>query len=357
MENENSNSTNYCLHPVKMYDTSKQGYYYKRCGSRSELFCEYCSRIYTRDKNLIISSGCEASSYDDTIQQETIDEYSFYGLTMTAPSFGSVYNKIDMYSVEDYDKIGTPKRFANYKFKEQVLWNYNSSQLFHHSIKYLRAAFKKDLEFVAVREWQSRGVIHYHIMFRVNKEDSKEFYKHLKKFKRYKYNDVYKWGVQSYISELSGSLISNTVSYFSKALGEDVRQHGIEYKLLSDQIRKFYKKLDETAYELLCECGNSSVDCSCLATKNFGFTGHLLSKSSKWSFSGLSQSVLKEKRKEWILNNKDNEEQEQKRDDVSKAMEEIYNQNIQNYSRIIGSREVSTSRVEKLVSNYSHIFA
>lgn len=355
-DNADSNVMRYCSHPMKVYDSSQQGHYYKRCGSRSELFCEYCSNIYTRDKNLIISSGCEVSIYDDTITDEMIEQYSFFGLTMTAPSFGTVYNKMDIFSADDYDKLGTPKRFSTYKFKEQILWNANSSQLFHHSVKYLRASFKKEFEFVAVREWQARGVIHYHILFRVPKDDSSSFMKHLKKFKTYKYNDVYKWGVQSYISELPKTLIANTVSYFSKSLGEDVRQHGLEYKLLSDKIRNFYKKLDNTAYDLLCECGNDSVDCSCLSVKNFGFTGHLLSKSSKWSFSGLNQGILKERRKQWVDDNSDNKEHIKKSIDLNEIMEDIYKKNIERYSNIIGDNKVSVKRVENLLNNYSHIF-
>lgn len=347
----------YCLHPIKVQDNSEKGYYYKRCGSRSELFCSYCSKAYTRDKNLIISSGCEISAYDETITQDKIDKYSFYGLTMTAPSFGAVYNMIDTYTLEDEGIIGTPKRFSAYRFEDHIQWNANSTELFHHSVKYLRKAFKEDFDYVAVREWQARGVIHYHIIFRVEKVKSDGFLKHLKKFKTYKYNKdgkVYKWGQYSYFDMLGKHTLPNTVSYFSKALASDVRQHGSEYKILPDRIRKYYDRLDEAAYNLLCKCGNSFNDCNCGVVRNFGFNGHLLSNSKGWSFSGLNMTILKARRKEWVEENKD--KMEEITSETSSYMEKIYNENIIAYSKIIGDADIANERKNGLLENYKHIF-
>lgn len=356
MENDKK-TIDYCQHPIKVEDSSEKGYYYKRCGARSKLFCEYCSNAYTRDKNIIISSGCEVSSYDETITQDMIDEHVFYGLTMTAPSFGSVYSIMDAIEPSLEDLIGTPKRFGAYKFNEHILWNANSSELFHHSMKYLRASFKKDFEYVVVREWQARGVIHYHAMFRVKKEDSKGFLEKVKKFKSYKYKkdgNVYKWGQQSYVEKLGKHTLTATVSYFSKALSEDVRQHGFEYKILPDRIRKYYDKLDYTAYQLLCKCQKSFTECSCKFVRNFGFTGHLISPSKNWSFSGLNQTVLKQKRKEWVEANKDKMEENTENSDY---MEEIYTKNIISYSSIVGNKKTAEERIDNLLKNYSHIFA
>lgn len=357
MIKEAEKEVDYCLHPIKVQDNSEKGYYYKRCGARSELFCAYCSKVYTRDKNLIISSGCEVSAYDETITKEKLDKYSFYALTMTAPSFGAVYNMIDTYTLEDEDIIGTPKRFSAYKFEDHIQWNANSTELFHHSVKYLRKACKIDFDYVAVREWQARGVIHYHIIFRTEKEDSGKFIDHLKKFKTYKYNKdgkVYKWGQYSYISDLGKHTLSASVSYLSKALSSDVRQHGSEYKILPDRIRKFYDRLDQTAYDLLCKCGNDFTDCNCGVVRNFGFTGHLLSKSKDWSFSGLNMTVLKERRKEWVEENKD--KMEEINSETSSYMEKIYNENVIAYSKIIGDSEIANERKGNLINAYKHIF-
>lgn len=348
----------YCLHPIKVQDNSEKGYYYKKCGSRSELFCSYCSKSYTRDKNLIISSGCEVSVYDETITQDKIDKYNFYGLTMTAPSFGAVYNMMDTYTLEDEEFIGTPKRFSSYRFEDHIRWNANSTELFHHSVKYLRKACKNDFDYVAVREWQARGVIHYHIIFRIEKENSDGFLKHLKKFKTYKYKKngyTYKWGQYSYFDILGKHTLPNTVSYFSKALASDVRQHGSEYRILPQRIRKYYDKLDETAYNLLCKCGNDFNNCNCGVVHNFGFNGHLLSSSKNWSFSGLNMTILKARRKEWVEQNKDKVDEISS--ETSSYMEKVYNKNIMNYSRVIGNADVANKRKNNLLENYKHIFA
>lgn len=347
----------YCLNPVKVQDSSEKGYYYKRCGARSELFCSYCSKAYTRDKNLIISSGCETSTYDETITQDKLDKFDFYGLTMTAPSFGSVYNLLDVFTSDEEDLIGTPKRFSTYRFDDHIQWNANSTELFHHSIKYLRKASKIDFDYVAVREWQARGVIHYHIIFRVEKNGSEKFINHVKKFKSYKYHNdgkVYKWGQYSHIDKLGKHTLPNTVSYFSKALASDVRQHGSEYKILPERIRKYYDRLDESAYNLLCKCGKDFNNCNCGVVRNFGFNGHLLSNSKGWSFSGLNMTVLKERRKEWVEENKD--KMEELTNNSSEYMEKVYNENVLNYSRIIGSVEVANERKNNLLDNYKHIF-
>lgn len=352
MTDKTADEGSYCAHPRRVLSDSERGYFYQPCGARSALFCKHCSLAYKRDKNLIISSGCEKSDYNDEITESQLADYDFYALTMTAPSFGAVFNKTDG---ENPDLIGTPKIMNRYDYKGQILWNNNSGNLFHHSIKYLKDGFRKNFEFTAVREWQSRGVLHFHIMFRVLKTDNidESFLEALKKFRTYKY-ESYKWGREARVEKIEGLKISRTVSYLSKALSADIRQHGKEYKILPDGVRKFYGILDKTAYNELCVCGNSVNECSCNNVRSFGWQGHLLSSSKGWSLSGLNLKVLKERKKEWVEANKDSFDG---KNDSDAQMDAIYNDNVSSYSLIVGDKTVADDRIGKLFESYSNIFA
>lgn len=350
---ENNEEIENCQHPRKMKSNSEKGYYFQRCGSSNEFFCSYCSRLYRRDKNIIISSGCEVSKFEEDselITEDILKNYDFFTLTVTAPSFGKVYGKND-----GSELSGTPVKMDNYNFKGQILWNANSGNLFHHSIKYLKDAFNGDFEFCVVREWQERGVIHFHILFRVLKSDNvdNDFKVLLNRFKTYKYKS-FKWGQQSKILQVSMDKLPSIVSYFSKALTEDVRQHGVEYKLLSDVTRKFYNKLDFVAYKNLCKCGESFTDCTCKNVRAFGFSGHMLSSSKNWSFTGVNVSLLKDRRKKWVDANKHTFEKSTSVD--VNYMEAKYNENMVRYSQVIGSKEVADSRVNDLLYKYADIF-
>lgn len=352
MNDKTADEGSYCAHPRRVLNDSARGYFYQRCGARSELFCKYCALAFKRDKNIIISSGCEKSDYQDEITEEEIADYDFYALTMTAPSFGAVWN---WSTCEDPNLIGMPKILNRYDYKAQILWNANSGKLFHHSIKYLKDGFKHNFEFTAVREWQSRGVLHFHIMFRVLKADNvdESFLEALKKFRTYKYEDC-KWGREARVEKIEGIKVSRTVSYLSKALSSDIRQHGKEYQILPDEVRKFYGILDKTAYNLLCVCGGSVSGCTCNNVRSFGWTGHLLSSSKGWSLSGLTLKILKERKKEWVEANRDTFDAN---DDSDARMDAIFNANVSSYSSVVGSKDVADDRIEKLFESYSSIFA
>lgn len=317
----------YCQQPRKI-NTSTGESKFIRCSTKNSLICPFCANYYKRDKNIIIHSGAAPDNIKD--DDRFYGEYDFYTLTLTAPSFGSVEN-------------GIPKS-GDYKYLQQILWNANSNQLFHHSIKYLKDASSADFSFCAVREWQKRGTIHFHILFRVDKKtDDGSFLKILRRFRTYKANKM-GWGREYIVELVDRGKIPRIVKYFSKSLTEDVRQHGNDYALLDADTTKFYERLDEIANTVRCQKKELCLfdKCNSKTHEQFGWNGQLLTVSREWSFTGLTVQKLKEERKQWVKDNIDTIPEPEF------DLEEVFNDKVEKFNKIICNEKLRNSRIHGL---------
>lgn len=339
---------NYCNNPKKIRDNSVKGYFLQRCNSRDRLTCDYCADLFQRDKNAIIISGCNSLD-DDSLK--VINDSNFYTLTLTAPSFGAVYGKHDKV---DKSLIGVAKDLRRYNYKGQVSWNAHANELFRRSMKYLKDSYKSSVEFITIREWQARGAIHFHILFRVNKnEDSRfNFVRHLKKVNSFSMKE-FKWGRQAVIEAIAYEKLETVSRYYSKVLTISSRQHGNEYRLLDPLAIKFYEKLNYAAFSLFCKCKLDEVDCRCTSSKNFGWTGHLITFSTGWSLNDIDLKGLEAERKLWFDSQSDKTASIEA---IEEWMEKKYEENRKLYSDIVANPEVAQARVDSLLDSYSFIF-
>lgn len=72
-----------CEHPVHVVGGDGE-VHYVRCKNRRKVKCGSCSYLAQGDYRKLLRAG-------DLELEDTIDEYAYYLLTLTAPSFGAVY--------------------------------------------------------------------------------------------------------------------------------------------------------------------------------------------------------------------------------------------------------------------------
>ena len=168
-----------CRHPVPMrYDdesSGRSGVVGIRCGSRSVLSCPSCARLYRGDVRAVVYSGLRARV--DAGER-------FVLLTLTAPSFGEVHRvlksptpgapplcKCGRRHRHDSPLRGVPIDLTSYDYSGAVDFNGCAPRLFTRTTDALsdwlaRATGTSSarLSYVRVAEWQSRGLIHFHVL-------------------------------------------------------------------------------------------------------------------------------------------------------------------------------------------------
>ncbi|WP_276941564.1 MULTISPECIES: replication initiator [Ferrimicrobium] len=182
------------------------GVYFKACGTRRRTLCESCSRIYQGDARQLIRSGLLGGK---GVPEEIATHPAIF-VTLTAPSFGSVHRptlgegvsspchpnstgtcqhgrKLGCWTRHDEsdDIVGAPLCDECYDFSGAVIWNAASTKLWQRTTIYLRRALAKivgvtakelsaqvGLSYVKVIEYQRRGLIHLHVVVRI--DDSRD---------------------------------------------------------------------------------------------------------------------------------------------------------------------------------------
>jgi len=146
-----------------------------RCRSRVKSKCASCSELYRGDWAAIARSG---------IFDGPVENYQFYLLTLTAPSFGRVHTvprPIDtrpracgcgvVHTVNDGGLRGVPLDPASYDYAGQVAWNRDSGTLWDRTRRRVRDRWNS-VEYFLVREWQERGALHAHALLRIARTEA-----------------------------------------------------------------------------------------------------------------------------------------------------------------------------------------
>lgn len=311
---QNQRPADHCLHPQKLIDDSPQGYKLIRCASKNWGYCSYCANLYQKDQSIVIGNGCMRTFIDDEV-----DDYYFYAVTLSAPSFGKVHTGStpehlikcvcgETHLGED-GLIGCPVNENLYRYSDQVLWNANVNDLLRYTIKYLGDKIS-GVEYVAAREWQRRGCLHIHMIIRIKKAPKlteKKIMRELKRLKLYKYED-YSWGRSFYVEPIEESKMKYVVKYIIKSLGKTPRQQSSKYGIISNDLMSHYAKLDKHAKNTPCSKGPKCPldECDRKNHQQFGWNGHLITKSAGWSLNNVTLTTLKQDRAEWLKENKDN---------------------------------------------------
>lgn len=300
---EHSKNTGICLHPVRLSDGTR-----RRCWSRNPKVCPGCARIYKQQQFLIMSNGFQTEA-DFEKGNEIFAEGNFFFLTFTAPSFGKVHtgNK-EGTLVCSCGKLHEPKdtilgaaidpKF--YDYKGQVLWNHASGNLWRTTQHEIMTKIP-GAELAVVREWQKRGVIHFHAIIRVpEKFDSLKARAILEKS-----NSViskgFSWGGQIKVDPINLTTKDQTISYATKVVAYSTKTVGNEDVQKVPGRAKHISLLDEAAKEIVCKAKGCAGDGTCKgkAHKRFGYSGYMFSQTDGWSLDGLNRRVLNERAKAW----------------------------------------------------------
>jgi hypothetical protein len=220
-------SVGYCLRPVRLFGSSitidvgtgevlatfssretPLGVWYRPCGNRRAEECPYCSRVYARDTFEMIRAGLVGGKS----VPETVADNPLLFLTLTAPSFGYVHgprphagnrsggrcrprDRVQLcvhgrpttcMSVHDEDDPvnGSPLCGDCYDWASAVVWQWWAPELWRRTrialsralaialgVPEKRLKLVASLEYAKVAEYQSRGLIHFHALIRLDGPD------------------------------------------------------------------------------------------------------------------------------------------------------------------------------------------
>ena len=175
---------------------------FKACGTRRASLCAPCSRVYQGDARALIRAGLLGGKGIP----EDVRSHPAVFATLTAPSFGRVHQAKSRDGIamqchpqnsgycehgksmgcwnrhnSDEEIVGSPLCDRCYDYDGAVIWNAASSKLWQRTTIYFRRALAKlvglsvkelasgaRLSYVKVVEFQRRGLIHLHLVIRLD---------------------------------------------------------------------------------------------------------------------------------------------------------------------------------------------
>lgn len=184
-------------------ESMPDGVIYKPCGNRRTTVCPSCAEVYRRDAFELIRTGLVGGKTVPT----TVAAHPAVFVTLTAPGFGPVHTRrtnragrvlpcrarrhpdlcphgialrCSRRHAEDEHALGTPLCPDCYDHHHQVVWNNHAGELWRrtriqldrHLHRHARTAGIDPqtvrLRYAKVAEMQRRGVIHFHIILRLD---------------------------------------------------------------------------------------------------------------------------------------------------------------------------------------------
>ena len=312
MSDDHSRTPLLCLRPF----TTKSGHAV-RCGSRVSSTCPACAELYRGDWAAIAHSG---------VFDGPVENFRFYLLTLTAPSFGQVHRVPRSesspvprcacgvaHTLADTGLRGVPLNPSSYDYDGQVAWNRDSGLLWDRTRRRLRDRWES-LEYFIVREWQERGVLHVHVLVRVERAEAPpsavlgEAARTAVAASKIS-GEVVSWGEQSdckaFRADGDGA---KTIWYLSKALNyvmKDTARAAMGGRG-SNSAWSHLAALGSAARKIRCSPGCVPEDCPSRVHDRFGSRSHVVSASRRtkhrtgWSFSALTRKAQRLRRREWM---------------------------------------------------------
>lgn len=158
------------------------------CGDRRAAKCPSCARVYQGDAFQLVAAGLRGGKGIP----EAVADHPTLLVTLTAPSFGRVHTIRDrdgycpchQRHAPDAPILGTPLDPATYRYRDQVSWNHAAPALWKRTAQAIRRRLAQELgvprnalgdvvrvRFVKVAEFQRRGVVHFHVLIRLDGPD------------------------------------------------------------------------------------------------------------------------------------------------------------------------------------------
>lgn len=303
-------STGQCSRPFEV-----QPGVFVRCRTRVKSKCASCAELYRGDWAAIARSG---------VFDGPVENYRYYLLTLTAPSFGRVHRVPRSpdssvracvcgvaHTVKDAGLRGVPLDAESYDYAGQVAWNRDSGLLWDRTRRRIRDRWDS-VEYFTVREWQDRGVLHIHSILRILRTEAPDSVT-LGEAARTAVaaskvdGSIVGWGEQSksdsFRADGDGA---RTIWYLSKALNyvmKDTARAGLGGP---NRAWGHLAMLERAARSMRCSIACNPADCSSRLHSSYGSRSHVVSASRRtrhragWSFSGLTRTVQRRLRKEWF---------------------------------------------------------
>lgn len=282
------------------------------CGSRSFLTCPKCARVYRRDWQAILADG---------VRESKPGRCTFVLLTLTAPSFGKVHRVPKpgqaakrcvcgrRHSESERVLRGVPVDAKAYDYAGQVRFNRDVSELWRYTQIALRRALPDRFDYAAVREWQVRGVLHFHVLLRIE---------HLSVSRSSLVSlledtcagvvassavddSVVRWGrqVDARILGIEPGQVRRAISYLGKVLGYVAKDLGAE--AVSNRSPEAVAHADTLTRaardEMECTRDCHGRDCGHRRHRSMGAGSHAVSRSKAWTV--LRRKFFQEQRRAW----------------------------------------------------------
>jgi hypothetical protein len=212
-------SSGYCARPVRLRgeicdqhgqrvwatDSEPDGVLRKACGNRREAVCPSCAERYRQDAYHLIAAGLRGGKGVPA----SVSAHPFVFATLTAPSFGHVHTRpldrdgnprrcrprrgapvcehgVGLSCGQMHDEadplLGEPLCTKCFDHKAAVIWNNTLGELWRRTTVYLprhlaavlgitqkRLRELARIAYVKVAEYQARGLVHLHIVIRVDR--------------------------------------------------------------------------------------------------------------------------------------------------------------------------------------------
>jgi hypothetical protein len=291
-----------------------------RCGSRIASACASCAELYRGDWAAIARSG---------VFEAPAEDFRFYLLTLTAPSFGRVHRVPRsgsarrkpcgcgvMHDPRDVDLRGVPLDPEGFDYLGQVAWNRDAGTLWDRTRRRLRDRWDS-AEFFVVREWQDRGVLHLHVLVRIARGEpsTREGLEHAARTASAVSlvdGAVVGWGDQVDVKRFRvGGDGARAIWYLSKALNYVMKDAARE--ALSGQrgrgesrVWRHLMALERAARSICCSRDCMLSECRSRSHDRYGARAHVVSATRRtrhrtgWSISGLTRGVQRRQRREWM---------------------------------------------------------
>ncbi len=285
-----------------------------RCGSRIKNRCASCAELYRNDWAAIARSG---------VFDGPVEDFRFYLLTLTAPTFGRVHRVPrdggkppvrcgcgSVHTVKDAGLRGVPLDPASYDYAGQVAWNRDSGVLWDRTRRALRDRWES-VEFFIVREWQDRGVLHVHAILRIARgeaptavtlRDRAQAATAISKID----GTVIEWGAQAQCDAFRADGDgAKTIWYLSKALNYVLKDVATGSNEVPVAVWRHQVALGDAARRMRCSRDCAPQDCASLVHRRYGSRSQVVSASRRtkrrpgWSFTGLTRTRQRQLRREW----------------------------------------------------------
>jgi hypothetical protein len=285
-----------------------------RCQSRIRSVCASCAELYRGDWAAIARSGV----FDGPVQN-----FRFYLLTLTAPSFGRVHRvpKVEgakvgpcgcgaSHTVANADLRGVPLDMASYDYAGLVAWNRDSGLLWDRTRRRMRD-YWPSVEFFVVREWQDRGALHLHALVRIARTEAprpERLGEAARTASAFSLVDgaLVSWGEQGNCQAFrADGDAAKTIWYLSKALNY-VLKDAVTASGGGARAWAHLSRLSAAARSMRCSRDCEPRDCVSRTHQRYGARGHVVSASRRtrhrvgWSFTGMTRKKQRQLRAEWV---------------------------------------------------------